>query len=464
MDDLNRAVRGSGWSYEYNRYSSDILGKFLNANNSLLDISPYSQIVAMIMLAIASVMLTYVFCDAKIRYIPLIMSTFIGLCPLAIECWLYKFDAPIMATSVLVCIIPFLFWNSLFTHSNKMQYIGGFALAFACLMIMWTSYQASNGIFLLMILGLAFNDWLKLHKTTQILKKATVYASAFLTSGLAFKFLLPSYTGWRDTKMFSFNELLVGVYQNIKRLLNVLISSLNTEWKVLFVLFFVVFFVSLLAFSERKGVTRLVDVLFGNVLALCMFPLSLGIFITLSSINIHARTFIGVGVVLSIIGILTINRIDKNWKTVFATPSIILLYSFIMFALAFGNGLADQERYGNFRVEALLTDLSHIYSTGEQVTKTTLQIQGNAGDSAVMKHVRAEYPVTKYIMRPWYGGIGEGSWIGYAKLVSYYNRPQEYVISKKTTKFDCDSMKTLLDTYYHTIKEGDDGKVCVIIK
>jgi hypothetical protein len=203
----------------------------------------------------------------------------------------------------------------------------------------------------------------------------------------------------------------------------------------------------------------------GAIFAFLALPISLGVNLILEVLITGARSFLGIGVVLAIIGILTTNRINAGWKISFAFPSMILLYSFITFALAFGNGLADQERYGNFRVESVLNDLSRIYTTKEEVDKTSLQIINSVGDSAVMKHIRDEYPVVNQIMRyPWYGGMGYGSWIGYLKPISYYNRPQNFVIATKTTKFDCDSMKTRIDTYYHTIKDNDKGEVCVILK
>jgi hypothetical protein len=149
---------------------------------------------------------------------------------------------------------------------------------------------------------------------------------------------------------------------------------------------------------------------------------------------------------------------------VFATPSIILLYSFAVFALALGNGLADQDRYATFRNELLLNDLSHIYTTKEQVDKTALHIEGNIGHSAIMKHVNAQYPIIPQILFPAHTGLNSSDSKGYFKLVHYNNRPQKYVIKPKPDTFDCDSMKTLLDTYYHTIKSNDKGEVCVMLK
>ena len=110
MDDMGRALTGLAWSHDFNRYSQSWLSYALNINFTLSDISPFPQMVAMIFLSIASVIITYVFCDRKIKYVPLIVSTFMGLSPLILGCWVFKFDAPGVALSILASVIPFLFF------------------------------------------------------------------------------------------------------------------------------------------------------------------------------------------------------------------------------------------------------------------------------------------------------------------------------------------------------------------
>ncbi|MDR1033485.1 MAG: glucosyltransferase domain-containing protein [Bifidobacteriaceae bacterium] len=463
-DDVKRAPSGHGWIYEFNRYSSDIFAKLLNVNNILTDISPYSQMFALLLVSIVSVMITYVFCNGTIKYIPLIMSTFVGLCPFAFGCWSYRFDAPVIAMSVFVCAIPLLFWNSLLQRQSKWHVVKVACLLTICLMIMWTSFQASNGLFLVAVLGLAFNDWLKQCKIMQIVKKLLIFGVPFLISGLVFVLVLPSsYERWRSTETFALDELLYGVLKNMKTLFSTFISSLNTEWKILFVLFFTCFLLSLLVFSERKGIMRVFDMLAGVTFVFIALCLTEGVYLLLVEFGTNGRYLIGAGMTLAIVGIITTKNISANWKAVLAVPGTALLYSFIVFALALGNAYTDQNRYGNFRVELLLNDLSHIYTTKEQVDKTTLHIEGNIGPSAVMRHVRSQYPAVNKIYGSAHTGLNDVSQ-GYFKLTRYYNRPQKYTITPKPGTFDCDSMKTLLDTYYHTIKSNSEGEVCVILK
>ena len=66
IDDNGRAFTGKGWTSDFNRYSSSILSFFLiQLNTSLVDISPWSQIVAMAFLTAASLLIVYYFGDVK---------------------------------------------------------------------------------------------------------------------------------------------------------------------------------------------------------------------------------------------------------------------------------------------------------------------------------------------------------------------------------------------------------------
>lgn len=165
--------------------------------------------------------------------------------------------------------------------------------------------------------------------------------------------------------------------------------------------------------------------------------------------------------VLAIIGIITVKNFNKLWQKFMAAPLLILLYSFLVFSFAFGNVLADQERYANFRNELLLNDLSRIWTSKDEVAKTKLQIQGSIGRTEVTRHIAFLYPSLKNIWGQ--EGLGGDSFNGFFKFEHYYNRKQKIILNKDR-KMDSDKMKIVLDTYYHTIKEGENGDILVILK
>ncbi|MDR1033642.1 MAG: glucosyltransferase domain-containing protein [Bifidobacteriaceae bacterium] len=480
-DDLWRAFYGYAWPDDFNRNTSTNLMQGLNVNKLLTDISPLPQILAVAILAVAGIILTHTICNGKITYLALLPSLFIGLFPFMHGVLSFKFDALCIALSVFACILPFIAWRKILEiavwRSNLFTLIKSSVLILLSLFTMWTSYQAANGIFLLLILFLALNSYLEKAKVTKIIKTSMFFLINYLISGFIFKLTLSAEKYYHDISTFSLSELPAGIMRNIQKLLSIMYASMNKEWKVLILLFFACFMLTLFVFSARKVVFRFVNCFLGSVIVAICIPLSFGVFLLLKEPLFYGRQLIGIGILPAAIGVIIVHIIDykqgvftklkvhKAIKAALISPALVLLYSFIVFSLALGNGFADQDRYGNFRTELLLNDLSRIYTSKEAVAKTTMQIQGNIGMSTVMKHVNYVYPVTKtLLMRSSYGlSLID---LGHAKLQYYYSREQKFAESypPKGEKWDCDQMKTLLDSYYHKISEGSEGKVCVVLK
>lgn len=466
MDDMGRALTGLAWSHDFNRYSQSWLSYALNMSFRLSDISPIPQMVAMFFLAVSNVIVTYVFCDRKIKYVPLILSTFIGLTPFMLGCWVFKFDAPGMALSVLASVVPFLFFSQLDSIFTKRNLLFGF-VSVLCLMIMWTSYQASSGIYLVLALGLALKEFLERVNVKEIIKKFVFFITIYAVSVFSYRIFFPNTNGdgYRQTKIFKLPELATGVFHNIQNVAKSLLASLNPEWTILLMLLVACFIVTLVIYSKRNKLMRITDAIVGIIFFTLSIPLSYGAYLVLEGAPTDGRSLVGIGVVIAIVAIITFNKPANILKAVFIIPSLVFLYSFIVFSWAFGNGLADQERYGNFRVEILMSDLSRIYITPEQVAATKMQIRGSISEGPVMQHVHSQYPVVGMIFNSEQTGLAEGAW-GTKKVRMYYQRPQEYVGSWKAkgALWDCKNMKTELDTYYHTIKTNDVGNVCILIK
>lgn len=96
-----------------------------------------------------------------------------------------------------------------------------------------------------------------------------------------------------------------------------------------------------------------------------------------------------------------------------------------------------------------------------------MQLRGDIGESPVMQHVHLHYPVVgKIFDSGQQSGLSGNGAHGSRKTRSYYGWNQAYVgfWTKKGKLWDCENMRTEIDTYYHTIKSDNDGQVCVLIK
>ncbi len=152
IDDLGRTLQGyRGWE-NFSRYISTYLSVFVHAGRRLTDISPLPQIISVIWMAFASSIIIKLFSDDKKITIWNICAVVpMTLSPYFLECLSYKFDAPYMALSVLVSIIPFGFYKFGCRVFVTVSVLG--------LLVMCMTYQASSGIYPLIAIFLYAKFW-----------------------------------------------------------------------------------------------------------------------------------------------------------------------------------------------------------------------------------------------------------------------------------------------------------------
>ena len=454
VDDRGRAIFGYAWTSDFNRFSSTAFGLLMNVNDRLLDISPWPQILGMMILSVASVMITYIFCDKKIKYLPLVLTAFIGLTPLAIECWLYKFDAPCIALSVFVSVLPIMWWPK---ELNKKAVMKFGAVTVICMLVMWTTYQASSGIFPVLCVYMAVRDYLKGEKRGKIIKKLLLAVVVFVIPALIFKFCLPEPDkSYRSNEMLSFANLVPGVWGNFVEHLKLMAESLNIWQEVLVVLSFGGVLILVVKKFKKKSLVLMLAFI-------VVVPLSMGAYLLLEKPPLTPRSLLGIGMAFVPMMVFVTQNVGKIFDYFCVAPSLVLLYSFMMFVIAFGNGLADQERWANYRVEDLASGLSELYPDKDEVYARKIQIDGNIGMSKVMQHVAEKYPVTKQLMTIQGTGLSRAAW-GLTKIRSYYNREQTFEQDAAFEIFCGPKVdKVKKDTYYYTVRDNG-GYICVDLK
>jgi len=469
VDDNGRAVDGYAWTRDFGRVTATLVSYVFQASKVLMDISPLSQIVALLIVSLASVLLIRVFLQKKdIGWKGILSATFVGSTPFILHCWLYKFDALTMAVGVLFAVLPLLFWDKITSKNGSKDNLKTFAIVTTLLTLCWTSYQSATGVFLVGILGLMLRDFTKLVKGKVILQKMIFYILAFVVS---FGFLmlvvqifsLSSSIGYRDVEVFALDGLLSGALHNSVQYALAIGCGFNGTQTVLVTIMSGLFLLVLFLNSRRRGWQKIFDSLAGAVFVILAIPASYSIFMFLQEVFLNGRVAMSVGAIFAIVTavILHGNFKSKTLRCVTYLPSIILLQSFIIFGLALGNGLLDQFNYGKFRTEVLNQDLSEIYVSRQP---RTIQFQGKAGESAVMASVIKKYPVAKLIVNQQQHGLAELAWGNY-QLVRYYGRAWN-LDGVWVKRWNCTGKHWQIkkDTFYHTIREDDRGRVCVKIK
>jgi len=149
IDDMGRKAWGySGWD-TFSRYMSNFFSQLIHTNSYLADISPLTQIIAVLLITAASLIVIITFSEAdKISFWSLVAVMPLGISPYFLECISYKYDSPYMAISIFASVVPLLFYKYNSTIYVPIVLLG---TLLAC-----TTYQAALGIFPTAVLILAF--------------------------------------------------------------------------------------------------------------------------------------------------------------------------------------------------------------------------------------------------------------------------------------------------------------------
>ena len=437
IDDLGRVSDGyRGWM-NWSRYISEGLSVLIHTDSRLMDISPLPQILACLILAFASVILIYVFTEKEqISKWNILAVLPLGLSPYFLECLSYKFDSPYMALSVLASIFPFLFVK----YSEKIY----FAMSIAGCLVMCMTYQASSGIYVLVTLFLATK---KLNEDKPYFRFIAVSALSYVISLVVFRIaLMRKLNDYATTDTAGVSDLIPTVCNNIQTYFNLIYSDFNRVWLVLIALLAFAFIYTFVKVTSLKIYESLLLafmlLVFGSVL-------SYGGYILLKHPLFVPRGMYGIGVLLAIISV-NITAISKN--NFIKIVCILLSWCFFVFSFSYGNALAEQKRYTDFRVNMLITDLNKLQPQNNM--DMLMQLDGNIGKSpALTRRIDKRYPIIKRLVPSTLGA--DWVWNQYY-LYNYFNLPRiKQHFDTKKQDFKKFNLPVIVNSRYHDIMAND---------
>ena len=452
LDDLGRAADGSRRWYDWSRYISEFSSILVHGDTRLTDISPIPQLLAILILSVGSVLLVHVIGNKKITPVRLLASIPLGLSPYFLECLSFKFDAPYMALSILASIVPFLF------IARKKAFIFS---SIVSLLIMCTTYQAASGIYLMIAIILCFHDWNRRKEPDkEIFSFFGTAVLAFSVTMLLFRFFLMKPADYyASTSIHPFPYLISGTLKNLKDYMLLIDSDWGIIWKigVVLVLFFFLF-KSVYQSARKKLLSFFVSV---SVIVL-LFILSYGLYSLLTAPSFLSRSMFGFGVFLSIICIYVV----LNFKKIAVITVLGLNWCLFTFALSYGNALADQARYSEFRITLLLHDLSTLYPNRTK-EDMKFQLKNKIDFSPVVKNVAKHNPIIERLIPT---RLAENYSVESLYYMEYFNfadfgnaNTEAHVGSENYIDFSTYNLPVVLDSYYHTI-QSDGNRVLIVLK
>ena len=454
QDDIRRATTGHKSWVGSSRYISETLAVFLHTNFYINDISPLTQIYALIILSLTAYMLAYIIRNGNITKLSLIASTLIALCPFYFENISYKFDSPYMAMAMFFGVFPFLFTK------NTLSFV---SISFISLILVCSSYQAGNSIYIMLALFYTMHLLLTSSKK-EAFRFLAICIACYIIALIYFKsiIMVPTETtiDERNTKIqlgFSFLSLLK---KNFLGYVSTVLSNFGNIWIRVFTLIAVIIF----PFAVSKNTEKRLQAVIISIITLAfMFLLSFGAYLAIDNTILNDRAFMGFDVLLAIVALSDLVLYEQSSKkaTKILTAGIVccLFYGCAIYAVVRGNLYQKQNDYQKFRYTIMLADLSHFVTTGE---KSTAYVVGDIGQTE-----------SSFMENKNYGlNIGDYSSGWTPVLIQNWNMDIDFMESdsyelkfnqKKELKTELEAMPLLVSSYYHDIY-GENNRYLIRFK
>lgn len=451
LDDQGRMVDGHmGWM-GFSRYTTTLAAGTMQMSSYMADLSPLTTLLAILVMAVAGLIIIYTIkvkiFEKEIKWWDVLAVSIMGITPYFAECMSYKFDAPFMALSVLASVAPFIFYKD-----SRWGFYGFVAIG---TMIMCTTYQASSGIFPMMVIIVAAAEWTRGASWKKmggfVLGSGTVY---LITVVIFKEFLMIPQTLYVSNEVLGMGELIPGTMRNLGEYYSLLISDSRWLWLVLGCVIIGEFIVVFTVKAKRNKVATGVMAL---AVAALMGVMAFGLYVVLVAPLTAMRGMYGIGVAVALLAVM-VSSMAEQW--IWKLPAVVLTYNFIIFATTYGNMLAVQDTETKFRAEALAMDLAdlEIMQTEEpkfvkiyggiQPAKAIQQWTDKTGSAALMRLI----PVQMH---------GDGWTWGQMYLFNQLGLKDIMMVGQEDVEVTDDWEKPV-DTAYHDVYTKDNQVVIYI--
>ena len=439
-DDNWRFSSGSrGWD-DWSRFFTERSSIYFFGGKFAVDVSPYSQILAVAILALVGILLLGLLYRRKVFTIWEVVALMpLGLNPFFMTNLSFKFDAPFMAFSLLAAVFPLVF-----RFSGARWYV---LACFLGSLLVLTSYQASFGIFPMLVILLLLRMWQEKgwHKELGgfLWQSLLGYGAGALYFYLVVMIVDPR-KDYLDVSIPALSEIPEFLLKNYTAYFTKVWDGFTPLWLITTLLILGSF---LVCFISKKR--NLLGFVFSLVSLVLMLLLSFGFYPILVEPQLNNRAMYGLVVVIVLCGLVIVER---GRRSVLRLPILVLSYSFFVYALVYGNALATIDDYRNFRLQLVYEDLSHLPQVKNKET-VDVYFPGKIPAPPSLKKQFLAYPML---------AISHNEYWDRRKLS---HLPTVQTIDEIPDKLlpTLTHLPMLVDTYYHTIY-GDDMMIYIRLK
>lgn len=438
-DDLKRALIGrTGWDSN-GRPLTTLLMKLLQCyDHALADISPFTQIAAIAILAWIGVLVARRYA-IRSPWLAALIAFPLGAQPFFLANLSYKFDSLSMSLALLLALLPVL----VISNHRRGWWLGVLSL-FGGLIFYQPALNAYV-IFVLLELLLAqlghqaVRVWLR-----QLLLRISQLGATLVVYQIVVGMHISGWVEVRSRKIHSLSELPL-LKANIVHFYQLIGQSFNRQWWTYFLplllMLTVLAWVIGLRYSwehrgEHKTGTTVALVAGSLLLPLVAIFSVAGPMLLLLDPVLDARVLVGVGALL-VAALVAMQAALARWRR---SPRWVLAAGCMLgvgmcaMASAYGNALGEQKQYED-RVAAELAD--SVANLEQTQGIEHFMLDGTIGYAPITAHVADEFPLIRLIINPY---LSSSYLFATRPFLKYYIKDLEGKLDQKTAEPDATSL------------------------
>lgn len=435
-DELPRQMEGYRHWVTWFRYIDEIGSIFIHTSSRLLDIAPLTQFIAIAFVSLASFMTVQSTSSKNMSYFACLASLPIGLYPYFFADFAYRFDSPYMAFSIFACVIPFVFRKEAATF---------IIASFIGLLAMCMSYQASNGIYIILSIFFVVKMFKDKESWRQIGKFIIMALACYVVSLVFFKlaFMGNDYNPGRlDERMHADN-----IIKNVVHYVTLVWQGLgNSGLKALILLSLLLNLFIQPYFSKRNKLLSFCIMILFYVFAI---PLSYGAYLAMNLPLWHPRGMFGIGFFIALVSLMLFYASSNLHSIPRKIVSFVIFgisYCCIAFGFAFGNAQFRQNQYAEYRLRLIANDLSKIIPIEKQNEIFDISFTNEVDFAPTVKNLIRTYPLAIDCIDK-YASLGECNLDILKSLGFLY-----FGADKMEVETLCEELPILLETTFHVIR------------
>ncbi|MEY2114916.1 MULTISPECIES: glucosyltransferase domain-containing protein [Rhodanobacter] len=400
MDDLKRALIGhTGWDSN-GRPLTTLLMKLLQCYDSaLVDLSPLTQIGAVVVLAWAGAMIARRYA-IRSPWVAALVAFPLGAQPFYLENLSYKFDALSMSMAMLLALLPLIA-----LRDNRNGWWWGVLAIFASLCF----YQAAINAYLIFVLlevvlaqlhGEELRRW-----TRQLLARVGQVGLAMLVYQVLVGIHIHGWVKQKAERIHGLHDLPL-IKDNIVDFYGFIGSSFNRHWWMYFapVLVLLALFPVAIGLRYARRVRHAHPAWVGAMLFVTAFALPLaallcvaGPMLVLLKPEIEPRVLVGVGALLAA-ALIVMQAALRQWhrsvRWVVAVAGMLAL-GMCAIASVYGNAMGEQKNYEERIAARLADDLAELGAAGPL---RGYLLDGTVGYAPPVAHVVEQFPLVRALV------------------------------------------------------------------